>query len=37
MKKHINFIELDGNESMCRVKVDTYEIFIYNTDVSYLL
>ena len=25
------------SESECRVKVDAYEIFIYYTDVSYLL
>ena len=26
-----------GNESKCSVKVDAYEIFIYNIDVSYQL
>ena len=36
MNKKTNFIELDGSESKCGVKVDAYEIFTYNTDVSYL-
>ena len=30
-----NFIELDGSESKCRLKVDANEIFIHNTDVTY--
>ena len=30
------FIELDDSDSKRCVKVDGYEILIYNTDVSYL-
>ena len=29
-------IEFDSSESECCVKVDVYEIFIYNIDVGYL-
>ena len=33
--RNANFIKTDGAESKCCVKVDSYEIFVYNTDVSY--
>ena len=35
-KINTNFIELDGSESKGYIKVDAYEMLIYNTDVSYL-
>ena len=31
-----NIIEFDNSESKCCVKVDAYEVFIYNTNVGYL-
>ena len=31
-----NIIDSDSSESKCCVKVDAYEIFIYNTYVGYL-
>ena len=30
-----NFIEFDGSESKCRLKVDANEIFIHNADVTF--
>ena len=35
-KETKKIIDLDGSESRRCVKVDAYEILIYNTDVSYL-
>ena len=31
-----NIIDSDSSESKCCVKVDAYEVFIYNTNVGYL-
>ena len=36
-QRNANFIELDGSKFKCRVKVDAYEVIIYNTGVSYFL
>lgn len=33
--RNTNFIELDRSESKFCVKVDAYELFIYNSDASY--
>ena len=32
----LNIIEFDKSKSKCCVKVDAYEVFIYNTNVGYL-
>ena len=32
--KETNFIELEGRESKCRVKIESYEIIIYMSVVS---
>ena len=37
MWKQHYFFKLDGGESKSCIAVDAYEIFLYNTDVSYLL